>query len=182
MTSLDEFTNIQSVNAAPTILTDQVFSLLSERLRIDLTRRKIGEIVVRKEIATEIVQVQVPVRREKLIVEQVSPEYQLLAEIDLDRTNSANLALLAHNGSAAVVDRDLSYLDTQADGTTHRTQPHDPATVYGEIYSPQAASNLLTELADLPTQDWEVVRIEIVLKDAKHQDVYQALVDRYHRV
>jgi Domain of unknown function (DUF2382) len=155
----DKFNDIQTVNVAPTILTEEVFSLLAERLRIDLTRRKIGEIVVRKEIATEIVQVQVPVRREKLIVEQVSPEYQLLAEIDLDKS-----------------------VNSQIDGTTHRTQSPDPATVYGEIYSPQAASVLLTELADLPAQDWEIVRIEIVLKDAKHQDVYQALVDRYHRV
>ena len=179
--TIDEFNDIQSDNPAPTVLTEEVFSLLAERLRIDLTRRKIGEIVVRKEIATEIVQVQIPVRREKLIVEQVSPEYQLLAEIDLDPTKSAN-ALLAQNGSATVVDRDLSYLNSQADGATHRSQPPDPATVYGEIYSPQAASNLLTELADLPAQDWEVVRIEIVLKDAKHLDVYQALVDRYHRV
>jgi Domain of unknown function (DUF2382) len=181
MTS-DEFHDTQIVDAAPTILTEEVFSLLAERLRIDLTRRKIGEIVVRKEIATQIIQVQVPVRREKLIVEQVSPEYQLLAEIDLDQNNSADLALLQQHGSAAAVNRDLSSVDSQADGINHRTQPHDPTTVYGEIYSPQAASDLLTELASLPNQDWEIVRIEIVLKDAKHQDVYQALVDRYHRV
>lgn len=181
MTS-DEFHDTQIVDAAPTTLTEEVFSLLAERLRVDLTRRKIGEIVVRKEIATQILQVQLPVRREKLIVEQVSPEYQLLAEIDLDPTNSADLALLQQHGFATAVNHDLSSVNSPADGPNHRIQPQDPTMVYGEIYSPQAASDLLTELADLPAQDWKIVRIEIVLKDAKHQAVYQALVNRYHRV
>ena len=190
---------LPAVNASSTILTEEVFSLLSERLTVNLNRRKIGEIVVRKEIETQIVQVQVPVRREKLIVEQVSPEYQLLAEIDLDQTNTAHLALLHESSDlpTAVTDDRISVnhdrqptsislgagSTTDVNGASHRTQQHqDRSTVYGEIYSPQAASDLLTELANLPTQDWEIVRIEIVLKDAKHQDVYQALVDRYDRV
>ncbi|MCY7336319.1 MAG: DUF2382 domain-containing protein, partial [Chamaesiphon sp.] len=62
-------------------LTEEVFSLLEERLIVNLSRRKLGEIVIRKEIETQILQVEVPVQREKLIVEQVSPEYQLLAQI-----------------------------------------------------------------------------------------------------
>lgn len=191
---------LPAVNAPSTILTEEVFSLLAERLTVNLNRRKIGEIVVRKEIETQIVQVQVPVRREKLIVEQVSPEYQLLAEIDLDQTNTAHLALLHESGdlpAAAVTDDPISAnhdreptsispgagSTNEVNGASHRTQHYqDRSTVYGEIYSPQAASDLLTELANLPTQDWEIVRIEIVLKDAKHQDIYQALVDRYDRV
>ena len=70
------------VDSTSTILTQASFSLLEERLRIELTQRKIGEIVIRKEIETELVSVQIPVRREKLIIEQVSPAYKLLAEID----------------------------------------------------------------------------------------------------
>jgi uncharacterized protein (TIGR02271 family) len=70
------------------VLTEEVISLLEERLMVNFTQRKIGEIVVRKEIETHILQVQVPVRHEKLIVEQVSPEYQRLAEIDLGQRNT----------------------------------------------------------------------------------------------
>lgn len=57
--------------------------LLAERLVVDRRRRKVGEIVVRKVVETQMVNV--PVRRERLIVEQVSPEHKSLAAIDLDR-------------------------------------------------------------------------------------------------
>jgi len=48
-----------------------------------LTAASVGEVIVRKVIETRMVEVQVPVRHEKLIVEQVSPERKQLAEIDL---------------------------------------------------------------------------------------------------
>ncbi len=65
-------------------VAEAVVPLLEERLVVDRHKRKIGEVVVRKEIETQIVEVQV--RREKLIVEQVSPEYQQLAVVDLGQT------------------------------------------------------------------------------------------------
>lgn len=153
-------------------LTDEVFSLLEERLVVNLSKRKSGEIVIRKEIETQTIQVQVPVRREQLIVEQVSPEYKLLAHIDLGASPLADTAIAQAidgvprsigNGTAAtpLVDR--------------RNHP----TVSGQIDTLTAAINLLNEIANLPAADWESVRIEIVLKDAKHQNSYQALFDRY---
>lgn len=57
--------------------------LLAERLVVERRRRKVGEVVVRKVVETQMVSV--PVRRERLIVEQVSPEHKSLAAIDLDR-------------------------------------------------------------------------------------------------
>lgn len=57
--------------------------LLAERLVVNRRRRKVGEVVVRKVVETQMVSV--PVRRERLIVEQVSPERKSLAAIDLDR-------------------------------------------------------------------------------------------------
>lgn len=60
---------------------EEVIPLLEERLIVDQKQRKVGEVVVRKEIETEIIEV--PVQREKLIVEQVGPEPKQLAEIDL---------------------------------------------------------------------------------------------------
>ncbi len=178
-------TNLNSLQAHPIqfqqqvvgseTLTDEVFSLLEERLIVNLSKHKIGEIVVRKEIDTQILQVEVPVRREKLIVEQVSPEYKLLAQIDLGQEHSSAPAIadslagelqLANNGKKAATPITLP---------NHVTQP----TVAGEIDSLAAASKLLTEIANLPATDWETVRIEIVLKDATQQDRYQVLFDRY---
>ncbi|WP_373544034.1 YsnF/AvaK domain-containing protein [Chamaesiphon sp.] len=154
-------------------LTEEVFSLLEERLIVSLSKRKIGEIVVRKEVETQIVQVQVPIQREKLIVEQVSPEYKLLAQIDLGQANLPNIALAdPTNGKLKLVNNTNPSTSTRLN---HSSQP----TVAGEIASPTAASQLLKEIANMPSADWETVRIEIVLKDAKHQDNYQALFDRY---
>ena len=151
-------------------LTEEVFSLLEERLIVNLSRRKIGEIVIRKEIETQILQVEVPVQREKLIVEQVSPEYQLLAQIDLPRSNSVAI-------SETEFDR-LRLAANDKEPTSNRLDRNEPK-VSGELDSLKAASDLLNEIANMPAADWETVRIEIVLKDAKHQDNYQALFDRY---
>jgi len=65
------------------ILSEELIRLLGERVVVDRSKHKVGEVIVRKVIETRMVQVQVPVRHEKLIVEQVSPERKQLAEIDL---------------------------------------------------------------------------------------------------
>lgn len=66
---------------ASEVVQEQVIPLREERLIVDQKKRKVGEVVVRKEIETEIIEV--PVQREKLIVEQVGAEPKQLAEIDL---------------------------------------------------------------------------------------------------
>lgn len=62
--------------------------LLEEKLAVKYEKRKVGEVVVRKEVETILVEV--PVRREKLIVEQVKPHYEKLAEINLSQTEFTN--------------------------------------------------------------------------------------------
>jgi stress response protein YsnF len=70
---------------SPKISAEEVIPLLAERLVVDRHKRKVGEVVVRKVIETEVIEV--VVRREKLIVEQVSPSYKELAVIDLGETS-----------------------------------------------------------------------------------------------
>jgi Domain of unknown function (DUF2382) len=70
----------------PRVSAEEVIPLLAERVVVDRHKRKVGEVVVRKVIETEIIEV--VVRREKLIVEQVSPNYQKLAVIDLGETTT----------------------------------------------------------------------------------------------
>jgi len=61
-----------------------VIPLLEERLQINRRRQKIGEVVLRREVETRVIEV--PVRREKLIIEQVSPEFRQIACIDFPET------------------------------------------------------------------------------------------------
>ena len=58
---------------------------------VDRNKHKVGEMIVRKEIETRIIQV--PVRYEKLIVEQVSPERKQLVEINLGQAEVAGIEL-----------------------------------------------------------------------------------------
>lgn len=55
--------------------------LHQEKLTVKRQRRKIGEVIIRKEVETEIVRI--PLRREKLIVErEINSQIEQLAEID----------------------------------------------------------------------------------------------------
>ncbi len=172
--------NYQEVDPTSNILTQATFSLLEERLRVELIQRKVGELVIRKEIETQLVSVQVPVRREKLIIEQVSPAYKLLAEIDLSQPIDSLTAIVdSISGRVMSASSDAASspvgIDPQPENLERRTTP----TVYGSTDSLRAASELLHALASLPSHDCGSVRIEIALKDARHQANYQALVDRY---
>ena len=138
--------------ASEVLSPEEVIQLLEERLTVRSDKRKIGEIVVRKEIETRVVEV--PVRREKLIVEQVTPTYKRLAEIDLSQPET----------------------DEPISSSKKRTPAGN--TVYGELDSPKAASDLLDAIARTPSHDCAEIRIEIVLKDPKHQETYQSWFDR----
>jgi stress response protein YsnF len=85
---MSAFTTNETANrfeSSAKILDEEIIPLLAERVIVDRHKRKSGEVVIRKVIETEVIEV--VVRREKLIVEQVSPEYKELAVIDLGRTS-----------------------------------------------------------------------------------------------
>lgn len=157
----------EQIAAPANIVMETVIPLLEERLVVDLTRRKSGDIVVRKEIETHLLQVQVPVRREKLIVEQVSPEYRLIAEIDLGEApiteGLITKGIVPDDKSIAVslVASDRSTIDN------HHT------------YSTQGTIDLLTELKNLPDCDWEHLKIEVIFQNFDCQDRYQSMLDRH---
>lgn len=149
--------NISSVTAASgtsEILEEEIVRLLEERLVIDRTRRKVGEVIVRKEIETRIVQV--PVRREKLIVEQVSPERKQLAEINLGQEEISGIEL--------------------PEGETASSE--DTLTVKGEFNSPKIASLLLNAIALERRHGCKKVRVQITVEDTERQKTYQEWVDR----
>ena len=134
------------------VLSQDIVRLVEERLVVNRSKRKIGEVIVRKEIETRIIQV--PVRYEKLIVEQVSPEHKKLAEIDL--------------GEQEVVDIELPEI------ASTDTEP----TVRGVFNSPKVASLLLNAIALERSHGCKKVRVEIVVEDAERQKTYQEWVNR----
>ncbi|WP_392535531.1 DUF2382 domain-containing protein [Nostoc sp. C117] len=136
---------------------EKIIRLLEERLVIENSKRKIGEVIVRKEIETRMVQV--PVRYEKLIVEQVSPEYKQLAEIDLSQGEISGLDL------TEVKRVELQHFDSAL-------------TVSGEFNSPKIASLLLNAIALEQNNACKHVQVTIAVEDESHQKQYQEWFDR----
>ncbi len=149
------------LTATPEVLEEEIIRLLGERLIVDRSKRKVGEVIVRKEIETRLVQV--PVRYEKLIVEQVSPELKQLAEIDLGQEISA-IELTAPEISENKLSETVSL--------------GNELTVTGEFSSAKIASLLLNAIALERRQGCKKVRVEIVVEDTERQKTYQEWVDR----
>ncbi|BAZ48284.1 hypothetical protein NIES4103_08910 [Nostoc sp. NIES-4103] len=136
---------------------EKIIRLLEERLVVDSNKRKLGEVIVRKEIETRMVQV--PVRREKLIVEQVSPEHKQLAEIDLTAGELSDIELtIGESSEVSTVDSGL--------------------TVSGEFSSPKIASLLLNAIALERNHGCQQVRVTITVADESTQKKYQEWFDR----
>lgn len=139
------------------VLEEEIVRLLGERLVVDTSKRKIGEVIVRKQIETQIVQV--PIRREKLIVEQVSPEHKQLAEIDLGQEVEIALA------EAVTKHSEIAGLDNER-------------RVSGEFKSPKIVSLLLNAIAMERHPGCKKLRLEIIVEDAERQKTYQEWFDR----
>jgi hypothetical protein len=143
---------VEEITSAPAQLAEELHTelpLLEEQLNVEYQRRKVGEVIIRKQIETRMVQV--PVRYEKLIIEQVSPERKPLAEVDLSQGALDNIEL---------------------------TGPEDKPTVSGEFTSPAVASQALEAIAKALQNRCKSVRIEIELEDGKLQQAYQEWLDQ----
>lgn len=136
------------------IVDREVIRLLEERLVINRSKRKVGEVIVRKEIETRMVQV--PIQWEKLIVEQVGDDPKVLAEIDLGEGNITGI--------------DLSEIKSD------RQEP----TVKAEFTSVQKASKILNAIASQPRHGCLKVRLELVLEDKQLEDTYQKWMTESH--
>ncbi|AFY32880.1 DUF2382 domain-containing protein [Calothrix sp. PCC 7507] len=136
---------------------EEIIKLLEERLVVNLNQQKIGDVIVRKVIETRMVQV--PVRREKLIVEQISPENKQLAEIDLGSGEISGVELTQGERAEFV----------SLDGGL---------AVSGVFSSPKIASLLLNAIALEQNHSCQQVQVSIVVEDQEHQQKYQEWFDR----
>ncbi len=139
------------------VVQEEVVPLLQERVIVDRSKRKVGDVIVRKQIETRMIQI--PVRREKLIVEQVSPEHKQLAEIELGQEEISSIEL------------------TAAPKTTQDTT-NGAFTVSGSFNSPKIASLVLNAIALEKNHGCKQVRVTITVEDEKQQQKYQEWFDR----
>lgn len=147
------------------VVAEEVIGLLEERLIVNLNKRKLGEVVVRKEVETRMVEV--PVQYEKLIVEQVSPERKQLAEIDLGQGEIPAIGEITEASSQAAI--------REVTETRNRVTQ---STVTGEFTSPKTVSLLLDAIARQKHHGCKRIRVEIELEDSEHQETYQDWFNR----
>ncbi|MEA5571515.1 DUF2382 domain-containing protein [Calothrix sp. UHCC 0171] len=133
-----------------------ILRLLEERLIVDRTKQKVGEVVIRKEIETRMVTV--PVRREILIVEQISPENKQLASIDLGGEEISGIELTSPEIRETI---------------NQNQQLSSELTVSGEFTSPKIASLLLNAIAMERHNGCKSIHITITVDDEEHQQQYQ---------
>jgi hypothetical protein len=161
--STEPTANSQNVNSSleTTNLTElgeeKIIQLLEERLVVNNNRHKVGDVIIRKVIETRMVQV--PVRREILIVEQISPENKQLAEIDLSSGEISGVEL-SNSVSSEVVSLDSGL------------------KVSGIFSSPKVASLLLNAIALEQNHGCQQVKVAIVVENQQDQQKYQDWFDR----
>jgi Domain of unknown function (DUF2382) len=156
------------------VLTEETIVLLEERFIVDITRRKVGEIVVRKEIESHVITVQIPVRREKLIVEQISPEYKRLAEVDLGQNGSQESIMEEVRENLANIDSGAEVVSVQNDS---RHYSPESLGAHGEFYSLESAINALQKIYSLQAQSPKVIRIEVIANDQNHKEALEHLLN-----
>lgn len=127
--------------------------LLEEKLQISRRKKKVGEVVVRKQVETRMVQV--PIRREKLIVERIGNNPEQLTEVVIGEEKV--------NG--------FKYEEFNNTDSLHITKSH-----YLDV---QTAQQLLEAIANLSSANKAKVRLEIVTNCSEHQIKHQNICDRF---
>lgn len=183
---------------------EQCFQLLEEQLVVNRQRVKLGEVVIRKVIETQMVEI--PVQREKLVVQKIG-ENQSLFELPLGETNlhGNNLELQQQNsGNSADPHIARGHLQTIQDAVRCLTVLARSAnagcrriratlflkpmarpsgeTVHLEFETPGTAANILGAIAPQGTQDDQHVTLDLVVEDEAAQSRYQNWFDEYSRV
>ena len=130
---------------------DLKISLLEEKLQVTRQRKKIGEVVIRKKVETRMVRV--PIRREKLIVERIGENPELLTEVIIGESKLGG------------------YEELNDSGNLNLTQSN--------FLSVSTAQELLEAISHLSTATNAKVRLEIISDDSMDKDELQNICDRY---
>lgn len=142
----------QELLASSKVKESQQISLLEEKLKVIRHKRKVGEVVVRKKIETYTIEV--PMRREKLIVERVGQNPEQIAEVVIGESKL--------NSSEAVLVEDDNLHITRSQFLTVKT-----------------ARQLLQAITGLSSAKNAKIRLEIISSSSQEQMEYRNLCDRF---
>jgi len=167
--------------------------LLEERLVVDRQRHKIGEISVRKVIETEIVEV--PIRREKLVVEKIGESDPLFEvglndaqirghEPDFDNGLTSAADSLCASGNLSTIRQTIKFLQAVANLPDHHCRQVKVALSLGNervtettthcFELPNTALQALSGLETTWLNQCSQVRLELLLKDDSMLSTYQS--------
>ena len=134
------------------VVENHSISLLEEKLLVNRSKKKIGEVVIRKETETKMVHI--PVRCEKLIIEKAGVTTEHLAEVNLSEEEV--------NGVK------FSEFDNV----------NDIYQVQSEFVSLEEVKALLAKMTANSTQNNTKVRLEIITDSSESQQVYQRMLEQ----
>jgi hypothetical protein len=181
--------------AEPEQVIEEVVRTLEEKLILNRSKRKAGEVIVRKEVETRMVEV--PVRYEKLIVEQIGAETRQLASIDLgkgevvgvefaDASDSTYLPRV--KGEFATLAIASHVLDMIAKTLHHRCKQvnvevllggWDVQRTYHEFPSPRLAGQVLEAIAQTLQHRCTQVKVELLVENSQIQRTYQEWFEQF---
>ena len=130
----------------------EAIPLLEEKLQVTRQKQKVGEVIVRKQVETKIVEV--PLRREKLIVERIGKNPEQLTEVVI--------------GSGKV--NGFQYNELNDHDRLHLTNSH--------FLDLPTAHKLLEALTQVSATANTKIRLEIVTDSSEHQLEYQNICNR----
>lgn len=128
-------------------------ALLEEKLQVKRRKQKVGEVIVRRQVETRMVQL--PLRRETLIVERIGNNPERLTEV-----------VISENQVNGFKYEELS----------DRAQLNVSRSNYLNL---QTAQELLEAIAHLDSASNAKVRVEIVTDNSEAQIKHQNICDRY---
>lgn len=172
--------------------------LVEERLVVNRKRVKVGEVVVRRVVETEIIEV--PIQREKLIIERIGSG-EPPVEVSLGETRiqgydiGAQPAVAADtqdaiaNGNFETIQDAIRFLSTAAERSDFNCEKVRVAIILngdtglkGTVYdfeTPQVAIQKLSRLEKILLNQCSNVRLELFLKDRSKVQAYQDWIAQY---
>jgi hypothetical protein len=174
--------------------------LVEERLVVNRKRNKVGEISVRKVVETEMVQV--PIRREKLVIEKIG-DGEPLVEVGLGETRIHGDGLgtatatadaapeLTTSGDLTTLREAINFLEAVAQRPSHhcekvrvviflRRMAGIEATAH-QFESPETAIQVLSGMENFLFEQCSSVRLELLLNDPAMLPTYQSWFAQYAR-
>ena len=151
--------NQQSINRLPIddiesdrqVRENYNISLLEEKLVVNRQKRKLGEVVVRKEVETQTIHI--PIRREKLIVEKVGVTTERLTEVSLAEEQVNGVKFGELNNAKNIYQAQSNFV------------------------SLQQLKDLLARIPDRSNTENIKLRLEIITDNSQSQQAYQNICD-----